>query len=157
MNEVLTLYPSRVKHSLFALLSLAFTSIPFFARKTTAMTWLCSAFFGICAAVFIAQLFPGTSYLQLTREGFVMRSLFRTHPLVPWSRVGEFSVARVSRRKMVVYDSAVDAERNPRLAKTNRFLTGASSGLPETYGLSAEALAMLLNEWRVRHHAQVSS
>jgi hypothetical protein len=49
---------------------------------------------------------------------------------------------------MVVYDDA--AGRSSTLGAINASMIGRSSGLPDTYGLSHEELAALLNEWRRR-------
>lgn len=155
-GSAVMLYPSRRKHLLFALLSLAFVSIPFLIPAAPLVVWISAAFFAVCALVFLLNLLPGTSYLRLTPEGFEARSLFRTWPLVRWCCVSQFQVTSASGQSMVVYDNSVDLEQNPRLSRANRFVAGTSSGLPDTYGLSAEALASLLNEWRDRYAASSS-
>jgi hypothetical protein len=49
---------------------------------------------------------------------------------------------------MIVFDW--DARAGRRIAKINRALVGAGSALPDTYGMKAEELAELMNEWRSR-------
>ena len=49
---------------------------------------------------------------------------------------------------LVVYDDPTS--RGGMLGKMNTGIIGRSSALPDTYGLSHEELAWLLNEWRQR-------
>lgn len=146
----LKLHPSRRKHIFLAVISGAFVSIPIWVPDAPASLWWGAAFFGLCLIVFLAQMVPGVSNLRLTSEGFIVRTLLRNAPLVRWSEVSPFGVTG-SFRKMVVYDSQVDRAQSPALAKASTFLVGASSGLPDTYGMPAEALATLMNEWRDRY------
>ena len=48
---------------------------------------------------------------------------------------------------MVVFD---DASRKGTLASVNVGLTGRNSALPDTYGLSTEDLASIMESWRGR-------
>lgn len=157
MNNPVTLYPARRKHAFLGFLSLPFVGVPFLAPGAPAVVWIGAVFFAVCALVFLLQLIPGASYLRLTEHGFVVRSIFRTWPLVPWCCVSVFRVTSVSGQQLVIYDNVVDATHSPRLAQANRWLTGSSSGLPDTYGLTAEALAALLNEWREGNCARSST
>ena len=156
MSSPLTLYPSKSNNIPLLLVSLLFTAIPWLIEDAPWYVWTGSAFFTLCALVFLITLIPGSSYLRLTEQGFVVRSLYRTWPLTTHS-VSEFSVADVSRQRLVIYDSSVDSTQSPRLSGFNRWLTGSSSGLPDTYGLTPEALAALMNEWRQRHSVPQSS
>lgn len=149
--EELKLYPSRRKHIRLAAVSGAFVSASFWIPDGSAAKWWVAVFFGVCLLVFLTQLVPGVSNLRLTSEGFIVRSLMRNSPIIRWSEVSPFVVVWVQNRKMVVYDSQVDRATSPGLAEASTFLVGASSGLPDTYGMSAEDLATLMNEWRYRY------
>src|SRR2546421_3692742 len=129
------LLPSRSKTVTLLAVSLAFTAIGVWAIGTgQGIGWFVALFFGVCLAGFAIHLWPGASYLQLLPEGFVVRSLFRTLPLIRWENVSEFHVAPVpgSGAKMVVY--SCDSSRHPRLAALNRSLVGATDALPDSYG-----------------------
>lgn len=64
-----------------------------------------------------------------------------------WADVSEFSVVDVGMR-MIVFDEATMTEGG--VAGFNRNLVGRGGGLPDTYGMPAEHLAWLLNQWRAR-------
>jgi hypothetical protein len=113
---------------------------------------LCSAFFGLCAVVFLILLLPGAAYLRLEPHGFTVCSLFRKH-FTAWSDVTEFGVATAGRQELVGYDSRATAERSPRLAALSIGLSGYNSALPDTYGPRAADLASLLNAVLKRAHA----
>jgi len=95
---------------------------------------LVTVFFGLCLAAGLAQLWPGASYLKLTPKGFICRGLFRPWRLIPWESVNRFRAGDIGSGKTVVYD----------------LLAGPRHGLPDTYGLKADELAELMNDWRDR-------
>ena len=51
-------------------------------------------------------------------------------------------------QKMVVFDDVYT--KHSALAKVSRSLAGRSGGLPDSFGLSYEDLATVMNAWRVR-------
>lgn len=94
------------------------------------------------------MLIKGAS-LRLDREGFEIVQAWRrsrTH----WRDASPFELAVVSGtlQRMVVFDDAAQA--SSKLAAMNRSLTGRTSALPDTYGLSLEALSELMNAWQAR-------
>ncbi len=115
-----------------------------------AIGWLCTIFFGFGVVVFVVQLFPGASYLRITKEGFQFCALFRKSPLFLWRDVSTFRVARLppAGSRMVVFDWSAKPERGVR--SFNRAVAGATDGLPDNFGMKHQALADLLNEWRSR-------
>ena len=147
------LHPSKRKVLLLLAICLSFTAagVAMILEGEGLSGWFVTAFFGLGLAVSLANLWPGASYLKLTRKGMECRSLFRRWPFIPWETVGEFGVSSVSNdesRSMVVFNRFVPAP--PRLAAFNRGLVGKRDALPDTYGMSPEELADLLNEWRRR-------
>jgi len=50
--------------------------------------------------------------------------------------------------KMVFFDYLPGVQSHQRLRSLNRTLTGHEAGLADTYGLKAEELAKLMNDWR---------
>lgn len=116
--------------------------------------WLCIGLFGLCAAVFILSLYPRASYLELTEEGFAMTVLFK-RAFVPWSAVEGFVPIRIQSSQMVVgWNYAPGFERHRLMGRLSAALSGVQAALPENYGMSAEALAALLNERRVQARAE---
>ena len=110
--------------------------------------WLPAIFFGIGTVVFAAQLLPNASLLRISPDGILVRSLFRSH-VYGWSDVDRFSVSRIGRNKMVVLDFSQTFAKSNRARRLSKLLTGWEGALPDTYGMSAEALAELLNECKI--------
>jgi hypothetical protein len=147
----LVLRPSKRKQMAYLFGCLAFVGIGVWQvsrRDAGALGWLCTLFFGLGAAVFIAQIIPGASYLRVRRDGFMYCSLFRKIPVIPWQEVSIFRVASVppSGIPLVVFDWHTAS--HPVVRRVNQHLTGATDGLPDSYGLSPQELADLLNTWR---------
>jgi|SRR5579862_2002015 len=119
-------------------------------RDAGPLAWLYTLFFGLCTAIFIAQIVPGASYLQVRRDGFMYCSLFRKFPVIPWQDVSVFRVASVppSGFSLVVFDWQTSS--HPVVRRVNQHLIGATAGLPDSYGLSPQELADLPNTWRSR-------
>lgn len=112
--------------------------------------YLCIAFFGLCAIVTGINVLPGSSYLELTREGFVIRHLFRTS-FIPWRQVREFAVYRVELLERVGWNNLLaPGEQASMGRRVSTALTGVDGGLPDTYGMKAQDLADLLNSVRVQ-------
>jgi hypothetical protein len=148
----LVLRPSKGKMILLLLVSLVFVAIGIaaLAHRDWGVGLSCTILFGFGVVVFAYQLSPGASYLKLTRRGFVVVSFFRPSPLIEWNQVRDFRVASLPPmgKRMVVYDSGNPAR--PGLAQLNRDLIGASSGLPDNYGMKYQELADLMNAWQSR-------
>jgi len=110
--------------------------------------WLTIIFFGFCFGVALLNLLPKASYLRLSTNGFVMCSSFRRR-FYSWQSVGEFSVRKIGRQEMIVFNSEQDS--HSKLAGTNRLFTGGTSAIPFTsYDVPSTVLARQLNEWRER-------
>lgn len=113
------------------------------------MGWLVAGVFGLGAAILLASALPGANFLRLTDEGFEARTLFRTWRF-RWADVAGFGVGAAGGQVLVMFDLApAYLERHPsRLVPVSRALSGFDAGLPQTYGLKAEALAALMESWR---------
>lgn len=101
--------------------------------------------FGLCLLVGLSFLHPRAAYLRLTAEGFTMCSLFRAQTF-RWADISRFGVAKVWLNQMVIFRLAPTATRPARLQAFNVSVFGYDGGVPDTYGLSHEALAALLNQ-----------
>ena len=150
-NEVV-LRPSRWKLAVQSAAALVFVAagVVTIAKGAGLAGVLATLFFALCAAVFLAQLAPGASYLLITPEGFSFCTLFRKSAFMRWDDVGEFRAVRLPPfgRKIVMFDTGGSSMRG--LRALNRALAGASAGLPDTYGMKARELAETMNTWRAR-------
>ena len=114
--------------------------------------WLCGGFFGFGVLVAIVSLLPGSSYLDLSSTGFETRALYRKW-FVRWTDVQEFYPVVIANRKMVGWDYSASYTAHSLGRKISTGVSGVEAALPDTYGMSAETLATVLNEWRIRHAA----
>jgi hypothetical protein len=145
-----TLYPSRLKW-LFVFAGGALFAVGglWMIKTGDGWGWLVLIFFGLVAIVAVATMLPGAGGLTLDHDGFETTSLFRHHR-TRWQDADGVQAARIppARQKMVVYDDVGQSAKS--IAKLNVGLVGRNSGLPDTYGLSADALAQLMMQWRER-------
>ncbi len=130
------------------------------------VAWTVIAVFGFTGLVSFVSLLPGTRYryLRLTPEGYEQRALTRTSKQ-SWQHIERFQVHefkynphsyafgavpakedRVNRWVGFIYDP------NYKSHATSRRVNG--SRLFDTYGLSADELAKLMNEWLSRYKRQ---
>lgn len=153
--QEITLYPSRKAWLPVLVISLVFCVIGvWMISKDDWRGWLGLSFFGLCALVSALMVtFPQVSSLRLTIDGFYMGSLIRTQ-FTRWRDVTGFGVASISMNKMVVfnYSASYSGQRFGR--KVAADLAGWEGALPDTYGMSADELANLMNSWKRRSEAQ---
>jgi hypothetical protein len=155
-----TLHVGRLKFLGLLAASLGFAAVLLYmlddgalSPSATFKAWLGIAVFGMCALVAAVMLLPGAGSLTLGADGFDRVTLFMTFRK-PWRQVGNFTVVQYSPRRgrtirFVGYDDAALAAEN-----VNHRLSGRNAALPDTYGLSHEDLASLMNQWRARALAQ---
>jgi hypothetical protein len=111
--------------------------------------WAAIFFFGSGVIVFCLLLLPGSAYLKLDPAGFTVCSLFRVHS-TRWYEVDSFEVGTIAGRKLVVFNFS-NLHRGQDFARAlASSISGHEGALPETYGLSAEELAAMMNDWRQR-------
>ena len=93
------------------------------------------------------------STLRLDGEGLQLRHAWR-NSRTRWADTGVFEVASLAipgsseDATLVVFDDP--ARSNTTLGAIDARMIGRSGALPDTYGLSHEELAWLLNQWRER-------
>jgi hypothetical protein len=140
------LKPSRGKWVLTLLGCIIFVVAGFFVFKMDVLAgWLGISFFGLGVLISATMLMPGAGSLVLDDKGFEVTGLFRRHRSL-WPNVSGFEVAKVppAEHKMVVYDDVAVSDRMH--AKMSIGVAGRNSGLPDTYGLTHEALASLMRQ-----------
>jgi len=105
--------------------------------------WI-AGFFALCLLTGVVNALPSASELRLDRQGFVVRTLFRSR-LFRWADIASFGIDSVLGMTMVTF--MLNA--GPHASAARSLLVGNFDGaLPETYGQSAVALAALLEDWR---------
>ena len=148
VDRPILLRPKPTKWLVIALGSLAFVLIGvWMVRSHEMLGWLGIVFFGLCLLVSLVCMLPNASYLRLTPDGFTMCSLFRAHT-TRWEDVTGFGVGRVFTNKMVMFNYVQSYQRSPKLRSLNTGLTGFEAAIPDTYGLTHEELAALLNRYK---------
>jgi hypothetical protein len=163
MDGERVLRPSRLKWLLVLAISFTFVgagltallwpSPPGAPQKEDAwVMWVGVGFFGLCAVASALQFLPQSSCLRLGAEGFTIRSLFREQTY-RWEDVDTFGVTLVGLNRMVGFNFAPHFRRAERLRGVSAALAGFEGALPDTYGLKAEELAYLMNEYKYRHEA----
>lgn len=141
-NLPITLKPSKIKHIILLLFSIGFViSGILLLDKNLWIAILNMVFFGMCSIIFAINIFPNSSYLKIDEKGIEMKNLFRS-TLIPWQAVKGFRAKSVVFNKLVVFD--LD-EHLP-----DEKLKRKQGGFPDTYGMSAQKLANLLNEYKAK-------
>lgn len=149
------LRPSRLKTIAWLAVSAAFTAGGvWMVYSGEVMGWFVALFFGLCVVVFAVLLLPNSAYLSIGPDGFTVCSLFRAHSY-RWSDVGPFAVdcPRPCPYRMVVFNFSEKYCASPRARKVAAAMTGYEGALPDSYGMTLEELADLLNENRERYNA----
>ncbi|HSI62820.1 MAG TPA: hypothetical protein VLE43_06865 [Candidatus Saccharimonadia bacterium] len=151
--EKLVLHPTKAKGLGFLAISIVLCAGGIWMIQTgRPLGWFPAVVFALGIPVFGINLLPSASKLTLTPEGFAPTSLFRTQPVTPWSHVIQFVPAVVGGNSTVGWDY-VEAHRPPgRAPAMSKSLNGCEAALPlERYGMTAQQLALLMEEWRLRH------
>ena len=109
--------------------------------------WFVLSIFGIFTLTALIVILPAASYLRLTREGFTVCSLYRKS-FTRWSEVTEFRGASVGLNTLVGFDYAPEFQRWRRGRRLSAAISGCEGALPDTYGLGAVKLAVLMTAYR---------
>ena len=107
-------------------------------------------FFVVGVVLSLMNLLPDRAYLELAPDGFIFRSLFKSRSY-RWSEVERFEIFSHRGASIVVF--TLSPEGRVRLtessfAKFSKALGGGDDSLPDTYGLGADRLAALMNQWK---------
>ena len=81
--------------------------------------WALVIFFGFGAVVIGISMIPGASYLELTQEGFCVRSSFRRH-FTAWRSVAGFRVGRLGNRGDAILFDIADGQTRTKLQIANQ-------------------------------------
>jgi hypothetical protein len=113
------------------------------------MGWFVAGTFGVGVVIALVHLLPNASYLLLTEDGFETRTLYRSSS-VAWDEIAFFATTTIGHNKMVVFNYSDRFDRSKRARRLARAIAGYEGALPDTYGMKADQLASLLNEWKGR-------
>ncbi|MFY1045028.1 STM3941 family protein [Chryseobacterium sp. GP-SGM7] len=140
-NSPLLLKPSKIKSLILILISIAFIVLGILLlEKNMLIAMLNIVFFGIGLIIFIINQLPNASYLKIDERGIEMKNLFRI-TFIPWQAVNRFRTKYIFINKMVVFDI------DPKLLENSK-MKSKTGAFPDTYGMSAQKLAELLNEYK---------
>jgi uncharacterized integral membrane protein len=92
----------------------------------------------------LVAMLPGASLLQLSAEGFKIKSLYRTQHYT-WNNVSEFGI---NTQGLVGFNFL---DKKPKGAELAKELTGFEAALPDTYGYKADMLAKKMNSYRTKY------
>jgi hypothetical protein len=109
--------------------------------------WYMTSIFGLVSLLASVQLIPGSTYVRIHAEGLEVCFFFRSRHIL-WKDVTRFGVARRNSSRMVVYDFVPDYSGQNRSRALCRLLFGWDAALPDSFGMSCEELADLMNRCR---------
>jgi hypothetical protein len=116
--------------------------------------WALIVVFGVGVFMSFVALLPGTTYLRLTPEGYEQRVIFRSSKQ-SWQHIERFQTfrlpARWKRYVGIIFDPSLKS--HSRARRLSQSLSGVDGMLSDNYGLAADDLANLMNEWlnRCKH------
>ena len=151
LPDRMELKPNRLSWLFIFLISAAFVAIAVWIgpEEDPTLFWFAGGFFLLCALISTPLMLGVGSRLILERDSFTCRTLFRSFTR-QWRECSDFHPVYAGLRRYVGFTTQQDEAAHPNLAAVNRALVGASGMLPETFGISAEELADLMNGFRAR-------
>ena len=140
------LRPDKWKLVPFLLLSLAFAVIGVrIVREGSASGWLAVIGFSMSSVSLAVMLLSRSGDLRLDADRFTIRSVFGVRSY-RWCKIERFIVAPFGFFKIVAF---IPTPRRHVVTNDSQ----VKETLPDTYGMPAQELADLMNEWRNRHAA----
>lgn len=155
LPDRMELKPNRLSWFFMFLISAGFVAIAIWIgpKEDPGLFWFGGGFFLICALVSTPLMLGVGSRLILERDSFTCHTLFRSFTR-KWRECSDFLPVYAGARRFVGFTTQQDEAAHPNMAAVNRAVLGASAAVPETFGISAEELADLMNRFRARALAQ---
>lgn len=125
----------------------------FAGQEHPVVGWGIAAMFGLLAVVSTITVLPGSTQIELDREGFRMVTLFQPGQVVRWEEVEVFDTVEVAGRRRAGYRlvaSAKDARERPGTPAPHAGFDGV---FMRDFGMGAEHLSDTLDAWRRRFAA----
>ena len=149
-QETLVLRPRMRKTVILCLASgLFFTGGVWMVQDGEPKGWFVAIFFGAALLISLLLLVPGANSLTLTASGFIVKSLFRSH-FVAWEDIRSFQPGVLAGHETVFFNFNAQHRQHRNAKQLSRWLSGSEAALPDTYGLTAEALLETLEAWRMK-------
>ena len=119
------------------------------AQEKRWIGYLCAGFFALGIPISIAQLIPGSTYLQITDNGLSFANMFRITN-IPWNVIDHFFVVSMKRtgvtvHKMVGFNFVSSYDHAKTSRRVSTAIAKCEGALPDTYGKTAEELVDMLN------------
>jgi hypothetical protein len=111
--------------------------------------WALAALLLVPAVLLGIDIHPRSSRLLLTSEGLSVTRRFRTWEC-PWTAISTIGVTKSGWGKVVTLDFQPGLGLPAWRRRANRLRTGHDAVLAGDYGMSADALAVLLKRWQAR-------
>lgn len=112
--------------------------------------WLVLIFFGLMSLIGLLALAPGSTFLRLEPEGFTVSTLYRRVSF-RWSDVEKFGVFEIDKSSFVGFNLKPAARKKTFWRKLSSRVSGWHAELRDTFGMSSEELAQLMNERREKY------
>jgi hypothetical protein len=157
-----TLHTKKAKMMWLLLLSCVFVAGGvLMVLKGKQVGWLCGGFFALGIPIFLIQLHPRASYLTIEKDGFEFCALFRK-TRYRWAEIAGFGTYTIRQHGMpagtfVGLNFSPEYHGAPKMRAANKALVGFEGGLPDTYGMKADDLALLLGSYHAENTRMVSS
>lgn len=149
-QDTVVLRPRILKPLILCLVSVVFfVGGVWMVKEHAPNGWFIAIFFCIVLLFSLLRLLPGANRLTLTKSGFIMKSLFRSH-FIAWEDIQSFQLGKLAGEDAVYFDFKAQHQRHQKAKQINRWLWGSEAALPDTYGLTAEDLLSMLEAWRKR-------
>jgi hypothetical protein len=147
---------SNRKWGLLLLLSLGFTAGGIWMLTDGVSSgWLVAGFFGLCALISVGVLLRPVC-LVLSPDGFTVKGVGKARAL-RWADIEEFFPAAVGATTQVAWTFRASHADHAAIRRLNRMIGLPEAALGDTFGMTAEELADVMNAWRQRYETSTST
>jgi len=115
--------------------------------------WGITALFGLLAVIAFVTVLPGSTQIELDREGFTMVTLFQPGERVRWEEVDRFETVEVAGRRRAGYRLRSSAASAKERSGTPAPHAGLDGVFMRDFGMGPKQLVDTLRDWRRRHVA----
>lgn len=151
MQTEMILFPSRLKYSSLVAIGLIGIAISvLILSEDNWFGWVCLPFSSACVLVSIWAMLSPRFRLYLDSSGLSYATMKKDYAY-EWRDIAWFSTVRLATTDYVSFGFAPGFDGDVRIREVNQRFGGFDRFLPDTYGLRADELAKLLEEWRSRH------
>jgi hypothetical protein len=96
---------------------------------------------------FFNSIFPNSTYLKLTDEGFEVKGLFRSS-FTKWTDVKDFREGQIKGNKMIFFDYTDNHKMWNNAKKVAKFLSGNEGAVQSSYNIKTDRLLNLMKEYK---------